>query len=305
MIYSDTPKPFGSEDNFNKEGFEKSIGFGSPNDVKIVSKTATEQSTIIVEKRDERNEIVEISPVKSIVYSKSVNLNNSNTNNSNSNDITIIANKQPQTLAVTTNGDNITTSAGLSRPASPQIAKSLNPTASNTTSTVSTKQNEIIPLAPTEKLKSQEIIKTITSAANNSALNVSSQPQSALKPMNSTPNITSKPVTKTSQSAKQSSQTNQQQPQQNMAAVSNKQKQSVNSSINNRLNSTQPMDTSEPVKPPPQHQSLAVAKMTTPSKVADHTTGSPHNHGHSVVSQQFLTPLRIDKKLTTKIVMLF
>lgn len=36
----------------------------------FVSRTATEQSTIIVEKRDASDRVVEISPVKSIVYNK-------------------------------------------------------------------------------------------------------------------------------------------------------------------------------------------------------------------------------------------
>ena len=38
--------------------------------MKFCSKSATEQSTIIVEKRDEKNEVVEVSPVKSVIYPK-------------------------------------------------------------------------------------------------------------------------------------------------------------------------------------------------------------------------------------------
>jgi len=83
FIFSDTPKPFGmcNESNLEKVGFERSIGFGSP-ESKFISKTATESSTIIIEKRDEKDEVVDCSPVKSIVYTKST----SQMNSSNSQD---------------------------------------------------------------------------------------------------------------------------------------------------------------------------------------------------------------------------
>ena len=69
-IQSDKPKPFvGLTSAFLSAGYERSIGFDSPSDG-ITSKTATEHSTIIVEKRDERNEVLEISPVKSIIYTR-------------------------------------------------------------------------------------------------------------------------------------------------------------------------------------------------------------------------------------------
>lgn len=81
---SDTPRPFGSivgtHQQLERHGFTSSIGFGSsnlltsPSSSSFVSRTATEQSTIIVEKRDERDQVVEISPVKSIVYVKSGSL---------------------------------------------------------------------------------------------------------------------------------------------------------------------------------------------------------------------------------------
>ena len=80
-LSSDAPKPFGmngGDSNLDKVGFERSIGFGSP-ETKFISKSATEKSTIIIEKRDEKDEIVECSPVKSIVYTKSINQMNSNT----------------------------------------------------------------------------------------------------------------------------------------------------------------------------------------------------------------------------------
>ena len=53
-FFSDTPKPFGSDSALEKMGFERSIGFGSP-ESKFISKSATESSTIIVEKRDVNN----------------------------------------------------------------------------------------------------------------------------------------------------------------------------------------------------------------------------------------------------------
>lgn len=94
-----------------RQGFSSSIGFEGPSTSNMAtslmtpppapvqhstggfaSRTATEQSTIIVEKRDETGRVVEISPVKSIVYSKQSSINgvqnqpslvaNNNTNSS-------------------------------------------------------------------------------------------------------------------------------------------------------------------------------------------------------------------------------
>jgi hypothetical protein len=60
---SETPKPFNATD------------------IKLQSQTATEQSTIIIEKRDEKDEIIDISPIKSIQYTKPLqNISNSTTN---------------------------------------------------------------------------------------------------------------------------------------------------------------------------------------------------------------------------------
>lgn len=61
-----------------------------------MSRTATEQSTIIVEKRDERDQIVEVSPVKSIVYVKSGSLlgppsTSAGHNSNNSSDVVFTA----------------------------------------------------------------------------------------------------------------------------------------------------------------------------------------------------------------------
>jgi hypothetical protein len=78
-----------SDSNLDKVGFERSIGFGSP-ESKFISKTATESSTIIIEKRDEKDEVVDCSPVKSIVYTKST----SQINTSNS--------QEPTTTTITT-----------------------------------------------------------------------------------------------------------------------------------------------------------------------------------------------------------
>lgn len=72
----DQPKPYGSCSLAfdDKAGYTSSIGFGSPpsnsQTSELKSKTNAEQSTIIVEKRDERDEIVEISQVRSILHSK-------------------------------------------------------------------------------------------------------------------------------------------------------------------------------------------------------------------------------------------
>lgn len=88
-IFSDTPKPFGTDSTLEKVGFEASIGFGSPESKSIISKSATEKSTIIVEKRDEKDAIVDCSPVKSVIWtSKNTNstskiFNALNTSNSN------------------------------------------------------------------------------------------------------------------------------------------------------------------------------------------------------------------------------
>lgn len=67
-IFSETPKPFGTDSTLEKVGFEASIGFGSPESKSIISKSATEKSTIIVEKRDEMDAIVDCSPVKSVIW---------------------------------------------------------------------------------------------------------------------------------------------------------------------------------------------------------------------------------------------
>ena len=63
----DAPKPFTSFEAVSTS-FSQSRGFSSPGE--LTSRTATEKSTIIVEKRDERGAIIEVSPVKSIVYAK-------------------------------------------------------------------------------------------------------------------------------------------------------------------------------------------------------------------------------------------
>lgn len=67
--------------SFDKHGMSSSIGFDSSS--QFMSKTATEKSTIIVEKRDEKDDVLEVSPVKSVVYSKPVTFS---TNSSNSSD---------------------------------------------------------------------------------------------------------------------------------------------------------------------------------------------------------------------------
>ncbi len=57
-------------------------------DIKLQSQTATEQSTIIVEKRDEKDEIIEVSPIKSIQYTKQAQRASITSVNSNDGSIT-------------------------------------------------------------------------------------------------------------------------------------------------------------------------------------------------------------------------
>jgi protein HIRA/HIR1 len=83
----DTPMPFGSLNTYNKLGFAQTVGFSNSSNNNssmdgmnvaaaaacgggsgFVSKTATELSTIIIEKRDERDQVVDVSPIKSIIY---------------------------------------------------------------------------------------------------------------------------------------------------------------------------------------------------------------------------------------------
>jgi hypothetical protein len=94
----DTPMPFGSLNSFNKLGFAQTLGFGgsgggggggggggfgsASNDGSLISRAATEPSTIIIEKRDEKGEVVDVSPIKSIVYVKPTFNGNSNSNDS-------------------------------------------------------------------------------------------------------------------------------------------------------------------------------------------------------------------------------
>jgi hypothetical protein len=76
--------------------FNKStIGFGVSNEHSQMSRTSGDQSTIIIEKRDERDEIIEVSPVKSIVYTRHSNLTSGSTSN-NSNEATSLMHPQSQ-----------------------------------------------------------------------------------------------------------------------------------------------------------------------------------------------------------------
>ena len=73
----------------------------------------------------------------------------------------------------------------------------------------------------------------------------------------------------------------------------NKQKQPVKLPDENLINKSQQ---------PSQQQQLHPRIATTPSKIShDHSVNSPHHH-MAHFSQQFLTPLKIEKKFITKIV---
>ncbi len=248
----DTPKPFGSEDNFNKIGFERSIGFGSPNEIKISSKTATEQSTIIVEKRDEKNEIVEISPVKSIIYNKTSNLNSSNSN------------------------DVVMTSQ---TPAIPKIAV-VNNKPSNNDVIIST-ANPIKPTAtPTLNIQSNN--------NNNNNKTPITLPQKT--------NVSTKITAPTAPSSAKTTQSlNNSTP--STLNNNNKPKPAINSNINNK-NQTNLSQAIEQTVVTSAKQVLSPKVTTTPNKS---NSINDQSIQHSIY-QQYLTPLRIDKKLVTKIV---
>jgi hypothetical protein len=115
----------------------------------MTSQTATQQSTIIVEKRDEKNEIVEISPVKSIVYQKA--------NTSNTNSVDMVA-YDKQTKQPTTSDNIQPASTALqtthfsSKPVTEKAQTTENKTAPTTEHPQSTVRKQLIkdvPSAPT------------------------------------------------------------------------------------------------------------------------------------------------------------
>jgi len=89
----------------------------------MTSQTATQQSTIIVEKRDEKNAVVEISPVKSIVYQKP--------NMSNTNSVDMVAYDKQQVKQPATSENIERTSKTLQ----PSANISINPVAAKTSTT--------------------------------------------------------------------------------------------------------------------------------------------------------------------------
>ena len=79
----DAPRPFGSVPVFENVGFSQSIGFGSPTavnrknslDSNSVNFTNEPSGTFLIEKRNEHNEIIEVSPAKNIVYNRQTSQN--------------------------------------------------------------------------------------------------------------------------------------------------------------------------------------------------------------------------------------
>ncbi len=199
-LFSDTPKPFGSDSALEKMGFERSIGFGSP-ESKFISKSATESSTIIVEKRDEMDEVVDCSPVKSVVWS-SKNLNSTSqifsaANTSSSNEPLKTTAPQPpadtklpdQTSAVIAAKKNLDYSSvtfnpiGQSKPAQnltalqkPTISK---PVAKPVVPTAQSEQNKTTPV----QLNRQRSGLTKNLASNISVTKVQDKPVSAAAPV--------------------------------------------------------------------------------------------------------------------------
>lgn len=120
----DTPMPFGSLNSFNKLGFAQTLGFGSSQDGSLISRAATEPSTIIIEKRDEKGDVVEVSPIKSIVYKPNYNGNsNSNDSKLSSTDVKAQVNEIPPATTITkTNSEPMDTSNNTNRIEIPQKA---------------------------------------------------------------------------------------------------------------------------------------------------------------------------------------
>lgn len=191
---SDAPKPFGAESNLEKVGFERSIGFGSP-ESKFCSKSATEQSTIIVEKRDERNEILECSPVKSVVYTKSVTALSS-ANNSRSNEPatklttnSISTTKVTEQISTTAVKKSIDYSSVVFNSVGPSKTSTL-PVQNNASQKVTQKQNTV-PSKPQQSLSDQNRTpnssktKMMTKMNLNSKVLQSSQNQEKTTPVSS------------------------------------------------------------------------------------------------------------------------
>lgn len=278
----DTPKPFVSlSSSFNKIGFASSIGFEGNS---ITSKTATEQSTIIVEKRDEKNEIVEISPVKSIVYIKPsmASYQNSNSNerfiNNNSNQS--ITNKNTNDLNktnfnntinhVTVTTNNVRSNEKMDVTVSPATNSKAVVLNSNIESSLASQPP--YPSARKQLLKETNIPNNIPTAQSNANTNK---------------------VTKSSTSSSQAKQTTNNQPLTNSPSIQN-------SNLNTAKQKQQPVgstlaSTSQPFANP--------TKQTTPVKAATVEQQSSSHHHHHYTSNKphyYLNPLKLEENFSTR-----
>lgn len=207
--------------------------------------------------------------MKSVVYSKSANLNNSSSNevifNPAPNDIIPIAVVNKPLASVQSTVPAVATSPAVS--------------------TITVKQpteHLVASVSSQDKFKSQE-----------PSIKPSVMPSKP--PIQTTPSIPNK--TNIPAKAPGSAKTPFQTPTTTSNTLS-KQKQPVKLAEENLIN--KPQQSSQQIQ-----QQLQPRVATTPNKAShDHSVNSPHHHMNHF-SQQFLTPLKIDKKFTTKIVSIF
>ena len=289
----DTPMPFGSLNNFNKHGFASALGFGSQSsDGSIISKTATEQSTIIIEKRDEKDEVVDVSPIKSVIYTKPNNFST----NSNSNDAKVNA-----TAATLSTVQPITfDSQKLTVTMAPTL-KSI-PEAMDTTSVAQTKENKVV----TE----QTAVSTqkITIPKPSDAL---VQQVSLSKPKTSVVRVNSNNESKSSTAITNTSTTPAAAPSTATTHVSAKQTQKPASIVKPSTSGSSAQNSQTKANPPElvslnNNLKTPVAKLNSPLKstLSDSQRSQHHfHHGHGIMDAQhfvqYLKPLDVitDKNL--------
>jgi hypothetical protein len=127
----------------------------------MTSQTATQQSTIIIEKRDEKNAVVDISPVKSVVYQKP------NTSNTNSVDM-VAYDKQVKPPTTSENIERTSTTFQTANMSiNPVVEKQ--PTAENKTAAVTEH-----PQSSVRKQLIKDVPSTSTTISNNNTMSNSS-----------------------------------------------------------------------------------------------------------------------------------
>ena len=252
--------------------------------MKFCSKSATEQSTIIVEKRDEKNEVVDVSPVKSVIYPKPL----------------------PGAAAAAGPFSHVTDSNQHDQQSNVLQTKSIEQTSfKQTTSSITVKNNAENVLVNSKNLtiESQQTIKlntagstTVTTTTTATAA-ASSLFQASNKLANTKPQIPSN--TKTNQPANVNEQVNK------TPVLNNNKPKAVSKPNVANLNKPNPQ---QPQLPPlqqhPQQQQLEKTPVTNsemkslPKTPLKHSTTSIE---HSI-SQHLLAPAKIDKNFITKIV---